>query len=113
VTPPTACVRSAPNRRGPAATPAPLDADLRAALRRAADTVTAAIARPDTRLDTAPILALLERARVRLEGEVALGLTFEGGYSQSKVKDPVYGGHATAMGPAAPAPSQRRRATAR
>ena len=90
---------------GPAATPAPLDADLRAALRRAAATVTAAIAPPDTRLDTAPILALLERARVRLEGEVALGLTFEGGYSQSKVKDPVYGGHATAMGPAAPAPA--------
>jgi hypothetical protein len=79
----------------------PLDADLRASLRRAADTVSAAAAATaDARLDAAPILSLLERARVRLEGEVALGLTFQGGYSQSKVKDPVYGGHASAMGPA-------------
>ena len=88
---------------GTASTPARLDADLRAALRRAAETVSAAVG-ADSRLDAAPILALLERARVRLEGEVALGLTFEGGYSQSKVKDPVYGGHANAMGPGAPAP---------
>ena len=81
-----------------------LDADLRKALRAAAETVsTAATAADGSRLDAAPILALLERARVRLEGEVALGLTFEGGYSQSKIKDPVYGGHATGMGPAAPA----------
>ena len=36
---------------------------------------------------------------------MALGLTFEGGYSQSKVKDPVYGGHATGMGPAGPGPA--------
>jgi len=87
-----------------ASTPARLDADLRAALRRAAETVSAA-AGAGTPLDAAPILALLERARVRLEGEVALGLTFEGGYSQSKVKDPVYGGHASAMGPAGPGPA--------
>ena len=93
---------------GSASAPAALDADLRAALRRRrghGERRRRPDSRPDTRLDTAPILALLERARVRLEGEVALGLTFEGGYSQSKVKDPVYGGHATAMGPAAPAPA--------
>jgi hypothetical protein len=80
-----------------------LTADLRMALRAAADRVAAATA--DTRLDSAPILALLERVRVRLAGEVALGLSFEGGYSQSKLKDPVYGGHATGMGPAGPGPS--------
>ena len=85
-------------------------------LRASAETVAAAAAAADTRLDAAPILALLERARVRLEGEVALGLTFEGGYSQSKVKDPVYGGHATGMGPAArhlPAAPRRRRRSRR
>ncbi len=96
----------------------PLDGDLRAALRAAADTVAALAAAPDQRGDVAPILALLERARVRLEGEVALGLTFQGGFSQSKVKDPVYGGHATAMGPAPVrvrrrAPRQRRRSRRR
>ena len=89
-----------------------LAADLRAALRTAADTVAKLAAAPDQRVDAAPILALLERARVRLEGEVALGLTFQGGYSQSKVKDPVYGGHATAMGPAGPPPAGGAAATA-
>jgi enediyne biosynthesis protein E4 len=58
------------------------------------------------RFDAAPYLALLERARVQLEGEVALGLSFQGSYSQSKAKEPAYGGHATAMGPAPePAPA--------
>jgi hypothetical protein len=65
-----------------------------------------AAATADTRLDSGPILSLLEQVRVQLEGEAALGLTFQGSLSQSKMKDPVYGGHATAMGPApAPAPA--------
>src|SRR4030095_10841766 len=51
---------------------------------------------------TASSLALLDKVRARLEGEVALGLTFEGSYSQTKPKEPVYGGHASAMGPAPP-----------
>ena len=114
VTPRIACARSAPSRRLQA--PRILDADLRTALRTAADTVAKLAAAPDQRGDVAPILALLERARVRLEGEVALGLTFEGGYSQAK-EGPVYGGHATGMGPAgrrkpaAPRPKSRSRPT--
>src|SRR4029453_5279105 len=32
--------------------------------------------------------------------EIALGLSLQGSYSQTKVKEPVYGGHASAMGPA-------------
>jgi enediyne biosynthesis protein E4 len=51
-------------------------------------------------LDAAPFLALLERARVQLEGEVALGLSFQGSYSQSPAKERATGGHASAMGPA-------------
>ena len=51
---------------------------------------------------TAPVLALLEKTRATLEGTVALGLTFQGSYSQTKPKDPAYGGHASAMGPAPP-----------
>ncbi len=49
---------------------------------------------------TGPVLALLEKARAQLEADVALGLTFQGSYSQTKPKEPAYGGHASAMGPA-------------
>ena len=51
-----------------------------------------------------PVLLLLERVRPYIAGDVGPGLTFEGSYSQSKPKEPVYGGHASAMGPA-PAPT--------
>src|SRR5439155_3556697 len=90
-------------------TPAPavpartrLDPSLRSELRRAASELTA-LASGDTRgvrSATGPVLALLEKARAQLEGEVALGLTFQGSYSQTKPKEPAYGGHASAMGPA-------------
>jgi len=51
-----------------------------------------------------PYLRLLRRVAARL-GEAPLGLTFQGSYSQTKVAEPVYGGHASAMGPPpAPAP---------
>jgi len=80
-----------------------LDPALRDELRRAAGELTAAagVARASSApaLDVAPFLALLERVRSQLEGDVALGLSFQGSYSQSKIKEPVYGGHASAMGP--------------
>ena len=93
---------------------------LRAELRRAARDLAASAGPGDVspgrtaasgggsqpRLETGPLLALLERVRVQLEGEVALGLSFEGSYSRTRPKEPVYGGHASAMGPApAPVPS--------
>jgi hypothetical protein len=86
------------------ATGAPrLDPALRDELRRAAGELTTAADVADApgarAIDTAPFLALLERVRSQLEGEIALGLTFQGSYSQSKIKEPVYGGHASAMGP--------------
>ena len=52
------------------------------------------------RVDTHRFLALLERVRAEIEGEVALGLTFQGSFSQTRVREPAYGGHASAMGPA-------------
>jgi hypothetical protein len=76
--------------------PAPLPAELRAAARE----LVALRPESDRRVDTGPFLALLERARVQIEGEVALGLSFQGSYSQTKPKEPAYGGHASAMGPA-------------
>jgi hypothetical protein len=80
---------------------------LTAELRRAArDLAAASRAESGGRIDMGPFLALLERARVQLEGEIALGLTLEGSYSQTrKAKDPAYGGHASGMGPAPPAPT--------
>jgi hypothetical protein len=79
-----------------------LDASLRRELRRAASELKA-LASGDMRRvasATGPVLTLLEKARAQLEGDVALGLTFQGSYSQTKPKDPAYGGHASAMGPA-------------
>jgi enediyne biosynthesis protein E4 len=77
----------------------PLTPELRAELRRAAQDL-AAPPPSGSRFDAASYLALLERVRVKLEGEIALGLSLQGSYSQTKVKEPVYGGHASAMGPA-------------
>ena len=80
-----------------------LSPDLRAELRLAADQL-ATLAKPESNpprpADTAPVLALLERVRAQLDGEIALGLSLQGSYSQSKPKEAAYGGHATAMGPA-------------
>src|SRR5205814_939039 len=88
----------------PATTPAMtrLDSSLRGELGRAAATLRA-LASGDVRAvasATGPVLALLEKARAQLDGEVALGLTFQGSYTLTNPKDPAYGGHASAMGPA-------------
>ena len=47
----------------------------------------------------APYLELLSRVGAQLRGDRLLGLSFQGSYSQTKVAEPVYGGHASAMGP--------------
>src|SRR5206468_2814433 len=74
---------------------------LRRELRRAASELSALAAGDAGGAAAAipPVLALLEKARAQLEG-VALGLTFQGSYSQTKPKEPAYGGHASSMGPA-------------
>ena len=89
-----------------------LDPSLRSELRRAASELTTLASGDTGRVASAigPVLALLEKVRKQLEGEVALGLTFQGSYSQTKPKDPAYGGHASAMGPAPaniPSPDDR------
>jgi enediyne biosynthesis protein E4 len=75
---------------GPSAT-ALLPAEMRQELQRAASGLRGGAAGID------PALRLLERVGARLEG--LLGLSFQGSYAQTKVEEPVYGGHATAMGP--------------
>ena len=44
-------------------------------------------------------LRLLGRVGARLKEEPLLDLDFQGSYTQAKVAEPVYGGHASAMGP--------------
>jgi hypothetical protein len=89
-----------------APTPTPsltaLDPSVRRDLRRASAELAALASGNlrDVAAATAPVLAFLEKARAQLEADVALGLTFQGSYSQTKPKDPVSGGHASAMGPA-------------
>jgi hypothetical protein len=86
-----------------------LPPDLRADLQRSARSLTKAAEGPSAAIQDArrtlgvdgPALrAQLDRVRSALEGEVALGLTFQGSYSQGRGKEPTYGGHASAMGPA-------------
>lgn len=103
---------------------AALPADVRAELQRVARELAAVsrgqststvstltTARADRGVASAAIRAVLDRVRARLDGEVALGLTFQGTYSQTRAKEPVYGGHATAMGPAPAAPPETDAAT--
>src|SRR5262245_32323575 len=79
-----------------------LDPPLGSELRRAASDLKALASGDVSSITPAvrPVLALLERVRTQLTSEVALGLTFQGSYSQTKPKDPAYAGHASAMGPA-------------
>ncbi|WP_239489721.1 FG-GAP-like repeat-containing protein [Luteitalea sp. TBR-22] len=90
-----------------------LHADVVADLDRAVAALRAIVAAPGpdlpaqrraTGVDEASLRALLARVRRAVDGTVALGLAFQGSYSQSKVKEQAYGGHASAMGPA-PAPA--------
>jgi hypothetical protein len=76
-----------------------LPPQLRAELRRAARDLASRVD-SSSRVDIAPVLALLERVRVQLEGEIALGLSLQGSYSRTNAKEPAYGGHASGMGPA-------------
>ena len=67
-----------------------LDPALREELRRAASEL-ATLASGDLQNvtpATAPVLALLEKVKTNLEGDVALGLSFQGSYSQTKPKEP-------------------------
>jgi len=78
----------------------PLASELRTELGRAGrEVLSASRTNPAARIDAGRWLALLERARAQLEGEIALGLSLQGSYSQTKVQEPAYGGHASAMGP--------------
>jgi hypothetical protein len=72
----------------------PLSSALRSELRRAA----AAIGAPGP-FAAESTLELLGRVGARLKGEPPLGLAFQGSYAQTKVAEPVVGGHASAMGP--------------
>ena len=87
------------------ATNAPIPDALRNELRTSASSLKdlANVPRQTLQSSVQPVLVLLERVRPYIAGDVGPGLTFEGSYSQSKPKEPVYGGHASAMGPA-PAP---------
>lgn len=77
-------------------------ASLREVLDRESDDRALDAARRERHVDGPSLRALLDRVRTALEGEVAPGLSFQGSYSQTRVQEPVTGGHASAMGPAPP-----------
>jgi hypothetical protein len=81
-----------------------LDSSLRNDLRRTASELTQLPSADTPRVASATrsAIALLEKARMQLEADAALGLSFQGSFSQTKPKEPASGGHASAMGPAPP-----------
>ena len=84
---------------------------MRADLRRAAVEL-AAVAKSQAELTARrldPFLQLLERVRQQLEGEVALGLGFQGSFSQTTPKDPVVRRPRFRDGPGACFPALARR----
>jgi enediyne biosynthesis protein E4 len=98
---------AAPSPPGPrAAGTALLSSELRDQLRRAAAELGGRATGGGDAVTVDAYLKLLERVAFSLKAEAALGLGFQGSYSQTKVTEPVNGGHASAMGPApAPPPS--------
>jgi hypothetical protein len=81
----------------------PLSPELRAELRRAAaalSSVEAADPERTSQFDPGAYLRLLDDVRSQLDEGIALGLSLQGSFSRSKVEEPTYGGHASAMGPA-------------
>jgi hypothetical protein len=91
---------SAPTK--PAGAVALLPDNLRNELRDAARALRKHSADARTVVSTSlvrPFLDLLERVAARLQAASVGELPFQGSYSQSKVAEPVYGGHGTAMGP--------------
>jgi hypothetical protein len=73
---------------------------LRAELRRELQDAARAVRDASATLDASALRLLLERVRSQLEAEIALGLGLEGSFSRGEAREPVYGGHASAMGPA-------------
>ena len=76
-----------------------LDASLRNDLRRTASELTQLPSAETQRVASATrsAIALLEKVRAQLDADAALGLSFQGSFSQTKPKEPASGGHASAM----------------
>ena len=72
---------------------------LRTSLRTSAGELRSAASTPKGRLSLDPYLELLARVSSALDLKTSMGLAFQGSYSQTKVQEPVTGGHASAMGP--------------
>jgi hypothetical protein len=71
--------------------------DLRQAARALRDRARDGLSSASSSTDS--VLALLGRVAARLESDALGDLTFQGSFSQTKTAEPVYGGHASAMGP--------------
>jgi hypothetical protein len=76
-----------------------LPASERAALQRAAAGLEVRAAGEPEGYSPDADLAALDRVGYRLRGGTSVELVFEGSFAKSKGDEPVYGGHATAMGP--------------
>ncbi len=76
-----------------------LPASERLALRRTATELDTRAAGGPGGFSPDETLAALDRVGYRLRGGASVELRFEGSFASGKANEPVYGGHATAMGP--------------
>src|SRR2546425_5527670 len=78
--------------------------DLKKELNTAATELRARAQAPAAGFSPRTSLRLLERVAAALRAAATGNLAFQGSYSQTKVQEPAYGGHASAMGPPPEAP---------
>ena len=78
--------------------------DLKKELNTAATELRARAQAPAAGFSPRTSLRLLERVAAALRAAAPGNLAFQGSYSQTKVQEPAYGGHASAMGPPPEAP---------
>jgi hypothetical protein len=76
-----------------------LPAELRRELEEAGTGLRGQADRPPRPLALDPARRLLERVAASLSAATPANLPFQGSYTQPKVAEPAYGGHASAMGP--------------
>jgi len=76
-----------------------ITADLQKDLRVAATQLRARAGAPMSFEETRTYSSLLDKVRGHLLAATGAGLTFQGSFTQPRIAEPAYGGHASAMGP--------------
>ena len=97
-------LKTAAQRMDSLATEAAVASELKKEMKAAAADLRTRADSPPAGFSPQAPLRLLERVAAALRAGPSADLAFQGSYSQTKVQEPAYGGHASAMGPPPEAP---------